>query len=242
MKAIQKAQFRSRMLRLLAASALAASLAGCYQTDTAQVEYPFDYRQRHPITVREGAQNVEVMVGRNRGGLTPSQRADVVAFAQAWRHESSSGIIIEIPRGGPTDRAATDSTREIRSILAAVGVPTGAIYVRHYRPTRYALASIKLNYSKLVAEAGPCGEWPRDLGTSFKSGDMDNRPFWNLGCASQRNLAAMVENPADLVQPRGETPPYAPRRNTVLNKYTKGESPSATYVGYDTGKITDIGR
>jgi pilus assembly protein CpaD len=52
----------------------------------------------------------------------------------------------------------------------------------------------------------------------------------------------MVENPADLVQPRGETPPYAPRRNTVLNKYTKGESPSATYVGYDTGKITDIGR
>jgi len=243
MKAIQKAQFRSRMaLRLLAASALAASLAGCYQTDTAQVEYPFDYRQRHPITVREGAQNVEVMVGRNRGGLTPSQRADVVAFAQAWRRESSSGIIIEIPRGGPTDRAATDSTREIRSILAAVGVPTSAIYVRHYRPTRYALASIKLNYSKLVAEAGPCGEWPRDLGTSIKSGDMDNRPFWNLGCASQRNLAAMVENPADLVQPRGETPPYAPRRNAVLNKYTKGESPSATYVGYDTAKITDIGR
>ena len=88
MKAIQKAQFRSRMaLQLLAASALAASLAGCYQTDTAQVEYPFDYRQRHPITVREGAQNVEVMVGRNRGGLTPSQRADVVAFAQAWRRE-----------------------------------------------------------------------------------------------------------------------------------------------------------
>jgi pilus assembly protein CpaD len=243
MKTIQKAQRRRVLaLRLLAATALAATLAGCYKTDTAQVEYPFDYRQRHPITVREGTQNVEVMVGRSRGGLTPSQRADVVAFAQTWRRESSSGINVDMPHGGPTDRAAADSMREIRSIFAAVGVPANAIYVRNYRPTRYSLASIKLNYSKLVAEAGPCGDWPLDIGPSIKSADFENRPYWNLGCASQRNLAAMVENPADLIQPRGETPPYAPRRNSVLNKYTKGESPSGTYVGYDTGKITDIGR
>jgi pilus assembly protein CpaD len=243
MKTIQKARCRSRLaLRLIAASVLAASLAGCYRTDTAQVEYPFDYRQRHPITVREGAQNVEVMIGRNRGGLTPSQRADVVAFAQAWRRESSSGIIIDIPRGGPTDRAATESTREIRSILAAVAVPTNAIYVRHYRPTRYALASINLNYSRLIADAGPCGQWPADLGPSFKSGYFENQPYWNLGCATQRNLAAMVDNPADLLQPRGETPPYAPRRSVAIERYRKGENPSAAYAGYDTGKISEVGR
>jgi pilus assembly protein CpaD len=228
-------------LRVLAAGGLAAALAGCYQTE-AQVEYPFDYRQRHPITVREGVENVEVLVGRNRGGLTPSQRADVVAFAQAWRHEAGSGIIIDMPRGGPTDHAAEDSMREIRSIFAAVAVPPNAIYVRHYRPSRTSLASIKLNYSKLVADAGPCGQWPVDLGPSFKSGDMENRPYWNLGCASQRNLAAMVDNPADLVQPRGETPPYAPRRVVVMERYRKGESPSGTYIGYDTGKISDLGR
>ncbi|HUL89347.1 MAG TPA: CpaD family pilus assembly protein [Pseudolabrys sp.] len=228
-------------LRLLAAGGLAAVLAGCYQTE-AQMEYPVDYRQRHPITVREGVQNVEVMVGRNRGGLTPSQRADVVSFAQGWRRESGSGIIIDVPKGGPTDRAAEDSMREIRSILAAVEVPSNAVYVRHYRPTRYSLASIRLNYSRLVAEAGPCGQWPSDLGPSLKSGDIENRPFWNLGCATQRNLASMVDNPADLLQPRGEVPRYAPRRTTVLNRYTKGENPSGTYVGYDTGKISDLGR
>jgi len=228
-------------LRLLVAGGLAAVLAGCYQTE-AQMEYPVDYRQRHPITVREGVQNVEVMVGRNRGGLTPSQRADVVSFAQGWRRESGSGIIIDVPKGGPTDRAAEDSMREIRSILTAVEVPSNAVYVRHYRPTRYSLASIRLNYSRLVAEAGPCGQWPSDLGPSLKSGDIENRPFWNLGCATQRNLASMVDNPADLLQPRGEVPRYAPRRTTVLNRYTKGENPSGTYVGYDTGKISDLGR
>jgi pilus assembly protein CpaD len=244
MKAIQKAltEYRNRSaLRLLAAGGVAVTLAGCYQTPVT-AEYPVDYRQRHPIVVREGVQNVEVMVGRNRGGLTPSQRADMVSFAQAWRRESGSGVIIDVPRGGPTDRAAADSMREIRSILTAVGVPSNAIYLRHYRPSRTSLASIKLNYSRLIAEAGPCGQWPYDLGTSWNARDFENRPYWNLGCATQRNLAAMVDNPADLVQPRGEIPPYAPRRSVAISKWTKGENPSGSYTGYDTSKISDLGK
>ena len=52
----------------------------------------------------------------------------------------------------------------------------------------------------------------------------------------------MVENPADLVQPRGETPTYTNRRSVAMEKYRKGENPSATYTGYDTGKISDLGK
>ena len=246
MKAMHRAvaQRRTRSaLRLVAAGSLATMLAGCYyQTEAQQNAYPTDYRVRHPITVHEGVKSVEVLIGRNRGGLTPSQRADVLAFAQAWRHEAGSGIIIDEPNGGPTDHAATDAIREIRSIFGAIGVPNGAIYVRRYKPARSALATIKLNYSKLVAEAGPCGQWPRDIGPSYESGFAENQPYWNLGCASQRNLASMVDNPADLVQPRGEIPPWAPRRNAVIDHWRKGENPSGNYVGFDVGKITDIGR
>jgi pilus assembly protein CpaD len=52
----------------------------------------------------------------------------------------------------------------------------------------------------------------------------------------------MVDNPTDLIQPRGEVPPYAPRRTVVMNRWTKGENPSGTYIGYDTGKISDLGK
>jgi len=231
------------VLRLLAVSGLAAMLAGCYyQTEAQQNAYPTDYRVRHPVTVREGVQSVEVLIGRNRGGLTPNQRADVLAFAQGWRHEAGSGIIIDEPNGGPTDHAAADSIREIRSIFAGTGVPANAVYVRRYKPAATSLASIKLSYSKLVAEAGPCGQWPRDLGPSWESGFAENQPYWNLGCASQRNLASMVDNPADLVQPRGEIPPWAPRRSAAIDHWRKGENPSGNYSGFDVGKITDIGR
>jgi pilus assembly protein CpaD len=231
------------VLRLLAVAGLATTLAGCYQqTKVAEAPYPNDYRQRHPITLRESNRTVEILLGRNRGGLAPSQRADVLAFAQQWRRESTSGIIIDVPRGNGMDHAAADALREVHSILAASGVPQRAVYVRSYQPPPAALASIKMNYSKIVAEAGPCGQWPADLGPSLEGKDFENRPFWNLGCSTQRNLAAMVDNPADLIQPRGEGPAYAERRTVVMDKYRQGQSPSGVYIGYEAGKISDLGK
>ena len=60
--------------------------------------------------------------------------------------------------------------------------------------------------SMMVAEAGPCGLWPDDLGPDNNPDHFENREYYNFGCATQRNLAAMVDQPADLVQPRAETP------------------------------------
>ncbi len=228
--------------RLAIAATLAGLLAGCYRSEIAPEPYAFDYRERHPITLKEGRRTVEIFIGRNRGGLSPSQRADVLAFAQGWRHEATSGIVIDVPRGGPTDRAAADSLRELKSILAASGVPRNAIYIRNYRPSETSLAAIKINYTKLTAHAGPCGLWPSDLGPAPDPAYNDNRPYWNLGCASQRNLAAMVDNPADFVQPRGETPPYEARRSVVIDKWHKGQDPSGIYNGYDKDKISDLGK
>jgi pilus assembly protein CpaD len=232
------------LAQFAAAVGLAAMLGGCYEHTTAAQEtpYPVDYRERHPITLRDADRTVEIFVGRNRGGLTPAQSADVLAFAQQWRHESTSGIVIDTPQGGPTARAAADSMREVHSILNASGVPAKAVYVRGYRPAPGALASIKLRYSKLTAEAGPCGQWPQDLGPSIDSDDFDNRPYWNLGCATQRNLASMVANPADLVQPRGETPTYEPRRAVAIEKWRTGADPAGAYNNYDKGKISDLGK
>jgi pilus assembly protein CpaD len=231
------------LARLAAAAGLAAMLGGCYEhTGAQEARYPNDYRERHPITLRDGDHAVEVFVGRNRGGLTPPQRADVLAFAQHWRHEATSGIVVDVPRSGPYARAAADSMREVHSIFNASGVPAKAVYVRSYAPAPGTLASIKLRYTRLEAKAGPCGQWPHDIGPSLDDSDFENRPFWNLGCATQRNLAAMVADPADLVQPRGETSAYEPRRAVAIEKWRTGTSPSGAYNDYDKGKISDLGK
>jgi pilus assembly protein CpaD len=167
----------------------------------------------------------------------------MLSFAQAWKKEATGGIIIDQPTGTSNQIAAQEAVREARAILAGAGVPPNVIAVRTYQPkNRIAIATVRVNYPKIAAEAGPCGLWPADLGPTYEPGHYENKPYWNLGCASQRNLAAMVDNPADLVQPRGETPSYTPRRTVVLEKYRQGASPATLYPNATQGMITDVGR
>lgn len=230
-------------LRVLALASIAPVLAGCYVPREATASIPNDYRKRHPIAIREGDRTVEVFIGTNRGSLMPQQRAEVAAFAHAWKREATGGIVIDLPSGTPNERAASQAVREIRSLLTASGVPPHGINVRPYQYKQTEnLATIRLNYSKMVAETGPCGLWPHDIGPSADPSYGENRPYWNLGCANQRNLAAMVANPADLVQPRAETGAYNQRRTMALEKYRKGEGSATNFPNPDKGKLSDVGK
>ena len=229
-------------LRLFAIAGLALALSGCYVRKDTAGDIPNDYRKRHPITLKEGEKTVEIFVGSRRGSLTDGQGADVLHFAKLWKRESTGGIIIDVPAATSNEVAANGALREIRSILAAAGVPPHVVSIRPYGAEPDKLATIKLNYSKIVADAGPCGLWPGDLGPAAEPAYQENRNYWNLGCASQRNLAAMVANPADLVQPRGEDPISTNRRSVVLDKYRKGEPTNTTYRNEDRGKLSDIGK
>jgi len=234
---------RGQAARLAAIVLLAATLAGCYTARETVDIVPTDYRQRHPIVVQERSRTVEIFVGASRGGLTPAQRAEVLAFARSWTREATGGVIIDVPIGTANERAAAESSHEIQSILGAAGLPPAGVAVRPYRPADPArLATVRLNYPRMAAEAGPCGLWPNDLGLSEWKVQSENRPYWNLGCATQRNLAAMVDNPADLTQPRGETPSYSARRSIVLDHYRKGEPTATNYPNANAGKISEVGQ
>ncbi len=235
-----------RSLRLAGALVgLAVALGACTHTDDAvTASIPDDYHQRHPIAIEEGNKSIVVFVGSGRGGLTAEQRADVWGLGQSWAHEGTGGIAIDLPAGTPNARAATEALREIQSLLAAAGVPPNGVAIRRYQPDdpRH-FAAIRLTYSKISAVAGPCGLWPEDLGPSIKNPRyLQNKQYYNFGCAAQRNLAAMVDNPADLVQPRAETPAYTIRRSEAFEKYRKGNSTTTLYPEADKAKLSDTGK
>ena len=231
-------------LRTLVLGTATAVLAGCYTAREATLEaIPNDYRQRHPIVLKEAPRTVDLFIGNRRGNLTGTQRADVLAFAHAWRREATGGVLIDVPTGTPNERSAAAALQEVRSILAGAGVPPEAVALRPNRASDpRKLATMRLHYPKVLAEAGPCGLWPYDLGPALDREHFENREYYNFGCAYQRNLAAMVDSPTDLVQPRGEVPSYTARRTTVLEKYRKGESTATTYPDAGKGKISDLGQ
>jgi len=230
-----------RHARLLLVGLALAAGACKYDTVVTQ-SVPTDYRNRHPILIAERPHSIDLLIGTGRGGLTAVQRAQVAAFGSAWRREGNGVFQVKVPSGTRNETAARATVREITSVLNSVGVPPKAIGVQPYRPEQvFDVAPIRLSFPIMRAEVVNCGQWPDDLGPTSDPKYWANEPYSNFGCAAQRNLAAMVADPADLLQPRAETPPSAARRQTVMDKYRQGTD-TATTVTQTGGRISNVGQ
>ena len=237
---------RYRAFRLFGVLAcLSVALGACNTSgEVVTASVPDDYRLRHPIAIEEADRSVVIFVGEGRGGLSAAQRNDVIGLAHTWVSEGTGAIVIDVPIDTPNARAAAATSREAQGVLEAGGVPARAISVHRYHPNNpRTFATIRLTYPRIAAVAGPCGLWPEDLGPSIMNERyFENKEYYNFGCAYQRDMAAMVANPADLVQPRSETPPYTARRSEAFEKYRKGEPTSTVYPEGEKAKLSEAGK
>jgi pilus assembly protein CpaD len=81
---------RHRTLCLMGALVgLSITLGACTDStgEIVTARIPEDYRLRHPIAIQEADRSVVVFVGHARGGLSASQRADVIGLARIWVSE-----------------------------------------------------------------------------------------------------------------------------------------------------------
>lgn len=211
--------------RFVAAAAVLVALAGCstskQQDITASI--PDDYRVQHPITIDEQLATMDIPVGLDTGRLNSGTKGNIVGFAQRFNSSGSALMAIVAPVGSPNEVVAASMSHQVYDVLVASGVRPGALDFRTYRAgAKESTAPIRLAYSGIAATVADCGEWP-----DYLNNDSHNRNFKNFGCATQANLAAMVDNPLDLLYPRGSTPPDAARRAKVLQNYENGEVYSA---------------
>lgn len=181
-----------------------------------------DASQRHPILVSQRPSTLSLNVHRGSSGLTPRQRADLLDFAAHYRagDAGNSRLVVSAPSGTSNEVSAMSAVHEIRALLADQGFAESLISVEAY-PAE-GVAPVKVSYLRYVAEAPECGTWPTNLAR-----DPSNVPYANFGCATQRNFAMHVSNPADLLGPRNMTDRSGERRDEVFNKYIKGDVTAA---------------
>ena len=213
---------------LLLAGGLMLALAGCKtaNSNTGIVgSVPDDYRRTHPIAIDESIETMDVPVGLNSGRLPEAFKANVQGFAQKFLDAGGTTIAIVAPSGSPNETPATYASYEIRDVLVASGVDAKAVDMRVYQAkSGENSAPVRIAFARIAAKTAPCGPWPDQVANSA-----DNRNYYNFGCATQQNTAAIVANPLDLLYPRGMTPPDAQRRAAVLEKYRKGEPYQTDY-------------
>lgn len=214
-------------LKLSAATLAMLALSGCKHAEQGtQVAgwQMVDPAARHPIIVSQQPQTLPIIVQRGSQGLSPQQRAALLSFADRSRASDAgnSRLMISAPSGSRNEVAAMHAVGEIRRLLSDRGFAEDLIQVEAYSDEGAAEPPIKVSYMRYVAEGPECGTWPTNL-----AHEPQNLPQANLGCANQRNLAAMVANPADLLGPRTSGERSSERRQVTWDKYIKGESSTA---------------
>jgi len=218
---------RHRLPRLaagLAAAGLVAALAACAKPpvdpiSTASTAAADDYHVTHPITLQDQVSTLDIPVSVDSRILPGAQADNIRFFGQSFLVSGTSTIAVVAPSGSPNQVAAAGIAVQAENVLRGMGVDPKMISYRVYRAgSDERVAPVRLAFNRIAATTAPCGPWP-DLVTQSDF----NRHYEAFGCASQQNLAAMVDNPLDLLYPRGMPPADAARRADVLQKYRTGE-------------------
>ncbi|TDH37924.1 pilus assembly protein CpaD [Pseudohoeflea suaedae] len=218
----QNSTYSLGALRRLAGPVAMASLAAVLLSGCANRQHvivgsiPDDYRTRHPIIISEKEHTFDVPVSSSDRKLTQSMRETVRGASDRYHTMASGAVTVLVPTGSPNYGAASLIAREVVDILVSDSVPRHNIIMASYvAPSPEIDAPIRIAFTATTAATGPCGRWSEDM---LANADQ-NRNYENFGCSSQHNLAAQIENPGDLLNPRGMTSIDAERRGAVVEAY-----------------------
>jgi len=220
----EPAKKRRGLTKILIVACLPIAMAGC-EHDRVGPQVAgwqlIDPEQRHPILVSQQPAVLNLRIAAGSEGLTPSQRGRVMEFIDRQRANDAgnSRFVISAPAGSGNEGAAMDAAGDARRLILGGGYSESSISSEAYHANG-GDAPLRISYLRYVAEAPDCGnDWSENLARTYQ-----NTPYPNFGCSSQRNLAVMVSNPADLLGPRTMTPSDGSRRFKMYDKYVKGES------------------
>ncbi|HEX2593202.1 MAG TPA: CpaD family pilus assembly protein [Rhizomicrobium sp.] len=196
-----------------------------------------DPEQNHPITVDPQYQSVRFPFSVSNAGLMPDDAAKFDAFVGDYLDHGNGALSVTVPAGNYANAAISYFGER----LASMGVPRTRVLVGTRAPD--GDERVELGFIGYAAHVANCDgdKWNEDLARTW-----DNQPMPSFGCANQHNLAAMVADPRDLIQPRGMGDPSTNRRTTVLGHYGKGEVHTADKRKSDipneqSGSSSDIG-
>jgi pilus assembly protein CpaD len=226
------------LLTSLLAAAAAGALAGC-ATLGGNKAPPLAYTgsnltptEQFGVELRPTADRIQL--APKPGALSPGQVSALGALAARWRENKPGPISIEAPAGSQNAAVAAQAAQAAVRFLTEQGVPHSAILQSSYNATGAPLATVAVGFESLEPVIPECWRYQSDFTKSA-----NNKPYRSYGCSTTANIAAMVANPRDLLEPRGEDPSDGARRAVVLGKYRQGEATATQRTNQERGAISD---
>ena len=229
-----------RSVSAIALSLAVVGLAGCRDRENEGLLMGWtipDPSQRHPIVVTQAPVFLDIETPRGSDGLSPSQEGMVRDFLATYKSQGEGELMISAPSGSRNEVAAMRTLSGVREVASSFGIPDHYIALQPYPASGYRSAPVKVSLVSYEAKPPKCV-----LRAETLSEDPRNENYHNFGCAQQQNIAAMVANPRDLIQPRTMDPRPAERGYVHWGKHIQGESTGAERSADEkSGNISDIG-
>lgn len=223
--------------RILFISALSAAalLAGCATPSGPQAMLTsgtsLDAWQRE---VKVVAEPQDIRLAPHETGLSVNQANALEGFVGDWMRAEARDIVVRAADTGPAARGSNRVAWDARDRLVSLGVPAGKIRMMAYDGEGDAKAPVVISFNRYAAEVPQCGAWQN------LSHSNDNRAYDNFGCALTANMAAQVANPQDLISPRDTQPAEGGARETMYEKFRKGEATGSARDEKASGTVSQV--
>ncbi len=191
-------------------------LGGCTMT-MHQASYPPTVL-RNKITVAETVERLELYTGQAGMHLSARDRDAVGDFLAQYAASGEGPLYVNVPASGQNNRGVAQANSIIQSYLVRLGMSGAAIQSGQYPTMPGAPAPVIVSYRRLTTAPISCHQGASLTHTG------NNQPYENFGCAQTANLAALIDNPRQLLAPYAFDNASAIRRMTVIDKYIAGEA------------------
>lgn len=203
-------------------------LAGC-PADMAE----HDQRISHPLTAEQKA--AVALFDRTDGhGLSAFDRERLGRLAAESLKRGAGPIQITVGAKPGEETVERDFAQSLASALKDGGAAEIQVKVVTGAGQEPGIAEVRVPV--WVAVVPECGSFERGI-----TPDYTNAPNSNWGCAIQRNMGLMVQNPADLIRAREASGRDANRASDVLGKYGKGEATGSATEAKSSGSTSSVG-
>jgi pilus assembly protein CpaD len=194
---------------------------GCDSPRLADGLHPMvtDPQQRHPIVVAADTASLDMVVLSDRDGLDARSELDVVRFVRKYRQEGKGPLTLWLNSKNSGHRGVSASVNAIQRVAHDAGVGPRSFRVRQRAVGGEAGQILTLSYDRIAAIGPQCGDWSESVARN-----PENLPYPNYGCASQRNLAAMVARPTDFIYAAQDVERGGEKRSGAYRSFRGGDA------------------
>lgn len=176
---------------------------------------------RNPIQVAESIERLELYTRPNGLELSARDKLAVAQFLDGYARSGDGALYINRPASAAAGLGTQQAEATIRGLMAQGGMNPMSVQTGQYNSEPGAPAPVVVSYRRLSALPADCGSM-NDLTQTYS-----NQPHSSFGCFQSANLAAMITDPRQLLEPYTAGQPNAQRRQVVYDKYIAGEATTA---------------